>query len=118
MIYSIDFILNTIKDIMQKYEMTKNLIIKDIKHVSARKHYLITLSDGEERIIPRKLINTCIESLGDKGELEIAGRLVHPIDLEKDAPDGNVYTTTDDFWEQGDLRDVMDYIKKRKRLCM
>lgn len=112
MTYKITLIAQSLKEICRKFELTKTLVIKKIKHVRRNKEYVVTLSDSSRHIIEQTLMNKYIESLGDEAALQIAGHLLHSIEQEESAfisPPSN----TDDYWE-GDVQDAMDYFEKEQ----
>jgi len=114
MIYSKEMITNSLKEICAKHEMTKDLVIKDVKYVEPKDYYLITLGDSSEHTVPRETINLYIESLGDKEDLTIAGLLLHDIEAEESVPEPERNKSAEgDYWD-GNMNDVIDYMRKKK----
>lgn len=111
--YSLKLVRKVLEEVKSKHVLTRDLIIKDIKYMKKKEFYLITLANGEKRVLKKELINKYIESAGEDGDLEIAGHLLHSPELEGFQPyEPQWSTATDDYWE-GNLIDVFDYIKKR-----
>ncbi len=114
--YSLETVRKTIEEVCGKFTMTRNLVIKDIGYRKDKKIYIVVLSDGSKHFLPRDLINKYIESLGDFGGLEIAGLLLHAVDLEQSFESWVARTSIamDDYWA-GDMSDVKDYLDEKEK---
>ncbi|MFC1593789.1 hypothetical protein ACFL38_00505 [Candidatus Omnitrophota bacterium] len=113
--YNIAIIKKTLKEICEKFILTKTLVIKKLAFVVSEdsvEFYRVTFDDDTQHIVPKELMNQYIESLGDKAGLEIAGCLMHSIEQEESAYTGSS-PETDDFWD-GDVQDAIDYLNKKK----
>jgi hypothetical protein len=110
--YNMQMVTDALSEISKKYLMTKNIAIKEIKYISSKELYVIMLSDDSRHNITKELINKYIETLGDKGGLEIAGLLLHSIELEQSVELSGA-VNMDEYWD-GNLSDIDDYLKKKE----
>ena len=110
--HNIHMVADTLKEICKRHERTKHIRLKRIKYLRAKAEYLVTLTDDSKHIVPKELINKYIESLGDKKGTEIAGHLLHPIDLEESILESGIPETSD-AWE-GDIEKVNEYLKDKE----
>lgn len=111
-VYSLEKVVRVLQEISKKFVLTEMIELKRVKYVKAKQHYLVTLRDESQHIVPQEFINTYIESFGEKGGLSIAGHLRHPIDLEQSVSQES-HSDTGEYW-QGDMNDVIDYLHEKK----
>ena len=111
--YKIEMIAEALKEICRKFVLTRTVTLKHIEYVPAKNSYKIITQDGSKHIIEKKLINQYIESLGDKGGLEIAGLLLHSVELEESAFKKSSASESEDFWD-GDIQDALDYLNRKE----
>ncbi len=110
--HNIRMVADTLKEICERYEKTKNIRLKRIKYLRSKEEYLVTLTDDSKHIVPKEIINKYIESLGDRKGTEIAGHLLHSIDLEESILESGLPQTSD-AWE-GDIEKVNEYLKDKE----
>ena len=110
--YPLEKVIGVLKEISKKFILTKTIEIKKIKFVKSKEYYLVILSDDSQHIITQELINTYIESFGEKGGLEIAGHLRHSVELEQSVFQGSE-SGTEEYWD-GDMNDVIDYLHQKE----
>ncbi len=110
--YSLDLVIDTLREVCKKYTMTRDVVLKKIRYVPSGKYYLVTTADKNDHIIDEELLEKYVKSFGEKGGLEIAGNLMHSVELEQSAPPLGS-DRSDEYWE-GDLDEVKDYLKKKE----
>ncbi|MFC1704638.1 hypothetical protein ACFL1E_07690 [Candidatus Omnitrophota bacterium] len=110
--YSKEMVKSALKEVCDKFEVTKQFKIKKITYVDSEQYYRIIIQDDSQHIIYKELLNRYIESLGEKGTREIAACLLHSIELEESATT-ETSSGTDEVWD-GDMQDVIDYQTKHK----
>ena len=114
--YNLQIVTDALKEISSQFIMTKGLEIKEVAYDSPEERYIVTISDGSRHFLDKELVNKYIESFGDKGSIEIAGALLHSIDLEESARSAIGEKRGDeDFWD-GDINDVTNYLEKKKKI--
>jgi len=111
--YSEAMVRSTLSEICKKYTMTQNLVLQKIDYKASKELYIIITGDNSKHVISKELINGYIESLGDKGGLEIAALLLHPAELALSTED-NGMPNIDEYWE-GNIQDINDYLDKKKK---
>jgi len=84
--------------------------LRKIKYIRSKQYYLVTLSDNSQHIVAQELINTYIESFGEKGGLEIAGHLRHSVELEQSAFQGSESATDEE--KEKKLTELKESAKK------
>ncbi|MFH1791641.1 MAG: hypothetical protein ABH885_06650 [Candidatus Omnitrophota bacterium] len=110
--YSPEIVLKTINEISKKFYMTQHLSAKKVQYRADKDIYVVTLNDNTLHTIEHELINTYIESFGEKGGIDIAGLLIHDIELEESIHELD-NRQSDDVWD-GDMYDVEEYLRKKK----
>lgn len=110
--YPINMVLDALKEVCAKFAATRNIVIKDARYDKDEDYYLVTLNDSTVHAVPKELINSYIESLGDKSDYAIGACLMHDTELEESAR--AKLKNIDEYWD-GDINEVRKYLDKREK---
>ncbi|MDD4293886.1 MAG: hypothetical protein PHP69_00050 [Candidatus Omnitrophica bacterium] len=108
--YNLKKVLSAIGDAAKEYYLTRDIKLNKITYDPKNQRYLITLDNGQLRIVDLDVVNVYIESGGLDGSRKICTALIHSVELEQ-----SVFSDsheTEELWE-GDIGDVRDYLNNK-----